>query len=205
MIVDIRDYATTKGNRDKLIERCETVFWDEQERLGARFLGGFRDAEDEDRFLFVRAMPDLETRKRVMTAFYTDGEMWRTQRDEVNSWIADSDNVLLVRPVSEIAPSRPGDSVVAMVSRVGKEPVPDALVAEWREKMGELIGAAGGRLLVTFRVDQAENNYPRHPIREGEHGLVWFATFAARPAVSLRAGVGAEVRWLHPIRSSRLR
>lgn len=200
MIIDIRDYRLTPGNRERLIERCETLFWDEQERLGATFLGGFRDADDPDRLLWLRAMPDLETRKRVLTAFYSDGEMWRTQRDEVNTWIADSDDVLLVHPVSEFAPPATGPSVVGMYSRVGKEPLADP--AALRRDVEAAIAEAGGRLLVTLETDPAENNYPRHPIREGEHGLVWFATFAAHRALPL---AGVSQRRLLPIARSRLR
>jgi NIPSNAP len=200
MIIDIRDYRVVPGTRDLLIERCETLLWDEQERLGAKFLGGFRDADDPDRFVFLRAMPDLDTRKRVLTAFYSDGEMWRTNRDEVNTWIADSDDVLLVHPVSEFAAPATGPSVVGMFSRVGKQPLGDA--AAVRREVEAAITDAGGRLLVTLETDPAENNYPRHPIREGEHGLVWFATFAAyRPL----AVASLAQRRLLPIASSRMR
>jgi hypothetical protein len=57
-------------------------------------------------------------------------------------------------------------------------------------------------VLVTFATDPAENNYPRHPIRTGEHGLVWFATFAgpvpplALGAVTLRRLAPARTSWL---------
>jgi hypothetical protein len=200
MIIDIRDYRVVPGTRDLLIERCETLLWDEQERLGAKFLGGFRDADDPDRFVFVRAMPDLDTRKRVLTEFYSDGEMWRTNRDEVNTWIADSDDVLLVRPVSEFAAPATGPSVVGMFSRVGKQPLADAAAA--RREVEAAITSAGGRLLVALETDPAENNYPRHPIREGEHGLVWFATFAAYRPLSVPS---LAQRRLLPIASSRMR
>jgi hypothetical protein len=200
MIIDIRDYRLVPGTRDRLIERCETLLFDEQERLGAKFLGGFRDADDPDRFVFLRAMPDLDTRKRVLTAFYGGGEMWRANRDEVNTWIADSDDVLLVHPVSEFAAPATGPSVVGMYSRVGRQPLADP--AALRREVEAAITAAGGRLLVTLETDPAENNYPRHPIREGEHGLVWFATFAAyRPL----AVAPVTQRRLVPIASSRMR
>src|SRR5262245_9124234 len=162
MIIDLRDYRTTPGNRDRLIEQCETLFFPEQERLGATILGMFRDGDDPDRFVWLRAMPDMETRKRVLTEFYTDGAMWRQHRDEVNTWIADSDNVLLVRPVGEIAPRATGKSIVGMYARIGRTRAGDDAV----ETVPDTISAAGGRLLVTLVTDQIENNYPRHPIRE---------------------------------------
>ena len=191
MIIDLRDYTTTPGNRDRLIEACERLFFPEQERLGATILGAFRDGDDPDRFVWLRAMPDMETRKRVLTEFYTDGAMWREHRDEVNSWIADSDNVLLARPEGEIAPSATGASVVGMYARLGP-----ARRGESDVRVPDTIAAAGGRLLVTLAVEPVENNYPRHPIREGEQGFVWLATFAPNAVVERR---------LIPTPTSRLR
>lgn len=202
MIIDIRDYRLVPGMRDRLIERCESMLFEEQERLGARFVGAFRDAEDPDRFLFLRGMPDMPTRQRVLTAFYSDGEMWRRQRDEINSWLADTDDVLLVRPVDELAPAAAGPSEIGMYSHVGKTPLSVARSAELRREVEAAIALAGGRLLVTFATDPAENNYPRHPIRTGEHGLIWFATFGAALPIAHSA---VAQRRLIPTARSRMR
>ena len=192
MIIDLRDYTTTPGNRDRLIEQCERLFFPEQERLGATILGVFRDGDDPNRFVWLRAMPDMETRKRVLTEFYTDGTLWREHRDEVNSWIADSDNVLLVRPVGEIGPPATGESIVGMYARIGEARTGN----EASGTVPDAIAAAAGRLLVTLVIDPAENNYPRHPIREGLRGYVWLATFAPNAEVERR---------LLPTPTSRLR
>jgi hypothetical protein len=191
MIIDLRDYRTTPGNRDRLIEACERLFFPEQERLGATILGSFRDGDDPDRFVWLRAMPDMETRQRVLTEFYTDGAMWREHRDEVNSWIADSDNVLLMRPVGEIAAPATGPSIVGMYARIGEK-----RMGQDAATVPDTISAAEGRLLATFVIDPVENNYPRHPIREGERGHVWLATFAPGALVERR---------LLPTGTSRLR
>jgi hypothetical protein len=202
MIVDLRDYTTTPDRRDQLVERCESLFFPEQERLGARFLGVFRDASDPQRYVFLRAMPDLATRQRILTAFYSDGELWRVHREEVNGWLVDSDNVLLVRPLAELAPPATGPSVVAMLAHVGREAMSPEHAATLRQAVDAAVTAAGGRVLATFATDPAENNYPRHPIRTGEHGLVWFATFAERQPMSLPA---ITTRWLLPTPGSRMR
>ena len=202
MIIDLRDYTTAAGARDKLIERCEGLLFDEQERLGATFIGSFRDAENPVRFVFLRGMRDLGTRRRVMTAFYSDGEMWRSNRDQVNSWIVDSDNVLLVRPISAWAPSANGASVVGMYSHIASQPLAAAVAADLERDVAAAVTAAGGRLLVTLATDPAENNYPNHPIRSGEHGLVWFATFETYRPLEL---LSVEQRRLLPTARSRLR
>lgn len=201
-IIDLRDYTTAPGARDRLIERCETLLFDEQVRLGATFLGTFRDADNPDRFVWLRGMPDMAARQRILTAFYTDGEMWRANRDEVNAWIVDSDNVLLVQAASEWASPATGDSVVGMYTYLKREPLTETEAL--RDEVAGAITAAGGRLLVTLATDPSENNYPRHPIRTGEFGLIWFATFAPEQyhALGLRS---IEARRLLPTAQSWLR
>jgi hypothetical protein len=198
VIIDLRDYTTTPGSRDALIERCETLLFPEQVRLGATFLGSFRDADDPDRFVWLRGMPDLETRARILTAFYTDGEMWKANRAEANAWIADSDNVLLVRPIAPAAAA--GDATeVGMYTHLEAAPLTLQASAELQRSVGEAIAAAGGRLLLAVATDPAENNYPRHAIRTGEHGLVWFASY--RPL----GLAGITERRLVPTAHSRMR
>ncbi len=43
MIIDLRDYTLKPNTRDQFIERCETLLFPEQKRLGATILGTFRD------------------------------------------------------------------------------------------------------------------------------------------------------------------
>jgi hypothetical protein len=202
MIIDVRDYRLLPGKLAPLVERFEALFMDEQERLGARMLGAFRDADDPDRFLWLRGMPDLETRQRVLTAFYAEGEMWRQHREEVNTWFIDTDDVLLMHPVSEWSAPATGPSTVAMYSCIRKQPVPPDEAAEVQRAVPAAIAAAGGRMLVTLETDRAENNYPKHPIRTGEYGFLWFATFAAPAQIEV---AGVVQRRLIPLARSRMR
>lgn len=202
MIIDLRDYTTTPGKRDLLIERCETVLFQEQKRLGATFPGIFRDIENPDRFVWLRGMKDLAERKQILTDFYTNGEMWKANRQEVNSWIVDSDNVLLVRPISDWSSPATGESVVGMYSLLGREPLSDT--ERLQNEVEEAIIEVGGRVLVTLSTDPIENNYPRHPIRTGEFGLIWFATFEPNHYKFLDLDL-VESRQLLPTTQSRMR
>ncbi|MEQ1569762.1 MAG: NIPSNAP family protein [Myxococcota bacterium] len=202
MIVDLRDYRTRPGCRDALISCCEETLFPEQRRLGATFLGLFREPDDPDRFVWLRGMADAESRARVLTAFYTEGDLWRARRAEVNRWIADSSDVLLVRPLAEHHPSR-GPRAVVMVRHLEPTPLSGDAAAELRRRVTESVCAAGGAVVATFATDPMRNNYPRHPIRVGEHGLVWFASFPRRTAVH---GLDPlDQRWLTPTDTSELR
>ncbi len=184
-LFDLRDYTTTPNSRDAIIERCESVIFPEQERLGAVLPGRFRDADDPNRFVWLRGMRDLDQRKQVLTDFYTDGEMWKSMRAEVNRWIADSDDVLLLRPISEWGKPAQGASEVGMYSALVKNPLSEKETADLRNQVEAAVKNAKGQLLITFATDPSENNYPRHPIRTGEHGLIWFATYSSCPALNV--------------------
>ena len=202
MIVDIRDYTMVPGGRAKLIERFERLFMDEQERLGAKMLGVFVDADDDSRAVWLRAMPDMATRQRVLTAFYSDGTMWKHNREEANTWFVDTDNVLLVRPLGELAAPATADSTIGMYTHVRPQPLPGETSAKLQHDVEAAIADAGGRLLATFATDPVDNNYPKHPIRTGEHGLVWFATFSAYKPLAI---AHVEQRRLIPTARSRMR
>jgi len=202
MIVDLRDYTLLPDQRPKLVERFEALFMPEQERLGARMLGSFLDADDPNRFVWLRGCPDLDTRQRVLTAFYADGAMWREHREEVNSWFVDTDNVLLVRPAGELAPPASEPSTVGMYTYLEGRPLPADTAEDIHRVIAARVAAAGGRLLATFATDPVENNYPKHPIRTGEHGLVWFATFATYKRLDVPS---VAQRRLIPTSHSRMR
>jgi hypothetical protein len=174
MIIDLRHYILTPNTRDKFIERCETLLFPEQKRLGATIIGTFRDTHNPNGFVWLRAMPDMKERQRILTAFYTDGEVWKANRIEVNSWIVDSDNVLLVKPVSDLMTPTTDISIVVMYTCLRQEPF---TVVEELDDVSRAISGVGGRLLAKLVTDPSENNYPRHPIRTGEFGFVLFATF----------------------------
>ena len=201
MIIDIRDYTLTPNTRDIFIERCETILFPEQKRFGANILGIFRDANNPNGIVWVRAMPGMAERKRFMTSFYKNGEVWKANRREVNSWIANSDHVLLVKPVSELITTTIDNSIVAMYSCLRQEPFN---IAEELEDVSGAIRNVGGRLLVKLETDPSENNYPLHPIRTGEFGFVLFATFD--PKLYQPLGFSSvEERKLSPTQQSWLR
>jgi hypothetical protein len=201
MIVDLRNYTLKPNTRDNFIERCEALIFPEQKRLGATILGTFRDANNPNGIVWLRAMPDMAERKRILTAFYSKGEVWKANRREVNSWIVDCNNVLLVKPVSDLMTTTADNSIVAMYTCLRQEPFN---VAEELDDVSEAISDIGGRLLVKLETDQSKNNYPLHPIRTGEFGFVLFATFD--PKLYQPLGIShIEERKLFPSQQSWLR
>ncbi|MGH2928195.1 MAG: NIPSNAP family protein, partial [Solirubrobacteraceae bacterium] len=98
-VVELRRYTLHPGRREELIELFEREFVESQEAAGMRLIGQFRDLDDPDRFVWLRAFPDMESRGRALAAFY-DGPIWARHRDAANATMVDSDDVLLLRAAS---------------------------------------------------------------------------------------------------------
>ncbi|MEY9871490.1 hypothetical protein ABH931_000963 [Streptacidiphilus sp. MAP12-33] len=174
-IVELRQYTLHPGARDTLIELFEREFVTGQEAVGISVGGRFRDLDDPDRFVWMRAFSDMAQRRRALEAFYT-GPVWRRNRDEANATMLDSDNVLLLRgPGFTPQPGTP--EVLATICHPSDPTAFDAYAARY------LLPAQA-----LHRTEHAENDYPQLPVRTGEDVRVWFgpAEPAPWPAQSLR-------------------
>ena len=54
MIIDLRDYTLKPNTRELFVERCETIIFPEQKRLGATILGTFRDANNPNGVVWLK-------------------------------------------------------------------------------------------------------------------------------------------------------
>jgi NIPSNAP protein len=181
-ILELRQYTLVPGRRDELIDLFEREFVTPQEELGIRIVGTFRDLDNPDRFVWLRAFDDMECRGRALPAFYT-GPVWKAHRDRANATMIDSDNVLLLHSVRDFPPMTAGNgsgSTITATIRYRDAPL-DAELA------GALDAAAGSAALATFRTEDAPNNFPALPVRAGEHVFVSFAR-------GDRAGFDGDVR-----------
>ena len=105
--------------------------------------------------------------------------MWKAQRHEANALIVDSDNVLLLKPgtgsVTTMTLGRTGVVRVAIHRLRSVDPL--AFAAFFAARMQPLTTAAGGQVAATLITEDAENNFPRLPVREGDSVFIWIARF----------------------------
>ena len=207
-IVELRQYTLVPGQRDVLIELFEREFVESQEALGMRVLGTFRDLDRADRFVWIRAFDDMASRRRGLEAFYS-GPVWQAHRQAANATMIDSDNVLLLRPAAAGAAFLPADRrapqgatatppglLVATIYSFA-EPVEAELVDRFEREAALELAAAGVAVRAAYVTESSPNDYPRLPVRENEHTMVWFAVFpdAEAHARSL-AKLAASGKWL---------
>jgi hypothetical protein len=167
-IVEFRQYTLHPGARETLIELFEREFVTGQQAAGITVGGRFRDLDDPDRFVWLRAFPDMTHRRRALEAFYT-GTVWREHRDAANATMIDSDDVLLLRGPG-FAPESGTREVIATVCQPSDAAAFDAYAA----------GHLGPRHAL-HRTEHAENDYPLLPVRTGADVRVWFGPAETPP------------------------
>ncbi|GAA1627148.1 NIPSNAP family protein [Nonomuraea maheshkhaliensis] len=182
MIYELRRYQMRPGRRDVLIELFEREFIETQEATGMRVAGSFREDGEPDTFPWLRAFPDMESRRAALTAFY-GGPVWLANRDAANATMIDSDDVLLLRPVGpepsfgERPPvgtkDLPSSLYVATIHHVAG----DGFAALFAREAVPALAEAGVRPVACLESEHAENTFPRLPVRTGVNVFVWFARF----------------------------
>lgn len=175
-IVELRQYTLFGGKRDRLIELFETAFIEPQNALGAHVMGCFVDADDPDRFVWLRGFADMATRSKALPAFY-QGPTWRANRDTANATMRDSDNVLLLRLLSgDLQLEAPCCAIdIHYLDGVSIERFSAFFEAEMRPRLVHI----GAEPCATLATEAASNNFPLLPVRDREHVFVHITPHAS--------------------------
>ena len=162
-VLELRRYTLHPGRRDELIALFEREFVESQEAAGMHLFGLFREPASPSKFLWLRGFRDMAARRAALQSFYF-GPVWAAHREAANALIADSDDVLLLRPAG------PGFSAVPAGSRLSVtvcHPAPD-FASFFASEVAPAVGAFG-----CFETEPAENTFPRLPVRD-DSVFVWF-------------------------------
>jgi hypothetical protein len=205
-VLELRQYTLHPGKRDALVGIFDRLLLEPQEQLGMRVLGQFRDLDSPDRFVWLRGFPDLRSRASLLEAFY-GGPAWSANRDAANATMIDSDNVLLLRPVDpdsglllpgtrpDVAPEASAAFVLVTVYLL-RAPVDDGFLRVFRDQVSPIVAAAGAPALAQYRTEYGHNDFPKLPVREGEHAFVWITSFAGpEDYARYRADLARSAAW----------
>jgi hypothetical protein len=149
----------------------------------------------------------MEVRPKQLAAFY-DGDLWRAHRDEANASITDSDNVLLLEPASPalrladpppratVAHAESANALLVVTLYYTKPQQGRKFAAAFDRSLRPRAEAAGAHTVAAFVTSRRVNNYPRLPVRVGEHIYVWLARFATREAYAeYQMKLAADTHW----------
>ena len=152
-------------------------------------VGQFRDLDDQDRFVWIRGFGSMPARARALAAFY-GGPVWKANSAAANATMIDSDNVLLLRPVTARsgfpapqAARLPAGRAVAGTARIlvtiyyRDQPFDQAFADFFDRQARPVLIETGATPVVCFQTEHAENTFPALPVRTGENVFMWLARF----------------------------
>jgi hypothetical protein len=176
-VVELRRYRLHPGRRDELVALFERELIAPQAELGMRVIGPFTDVDRPDDFVWLRGFAGLASRDRGLRAFYL-GPVWAEHRTAANATMADSDDVLLLRPAwTAGACAGVGDGAVLATTWLLPEPPSAAVLGAVRHDAAAAVRGAGGVPLAVMATEPSANTFPELPVREGEHAVVLMAAF----------------------------
>jgi len=193
-VVELRQYTLRPGQRDVLIDLFDRELVESQEAAGMAIVGQFRDLDDPDRFVWIRGFPGMPSRAHALASFY-GGPVWKAHSARANATMIDSDNVLLLRPVtarsgfpapavarlpaghppaghSHAAPSR-----ILLTIYHRDQPFDQAFADFFDRQARPVLVETGAVPLACLQTEHAENTFPALPVRTGENVFVWLARF----------------------------
>jgi hypothetical protein len=190
-VVELRQYTLRPGQRDVLIDLFDREFVESQEAAGMAIVGQFCDLGDPDRFVWIRGFDSMPSRARALASFY-GGPAWKAHSARANATMIDSDNVLLLRPVTAHsgfpapagarlpaghAPAAPSHILVTIYYR--DRPFDQAFADFFDRQARPALTRTGAVPLACLQTEHAENTFPALPVRTGENVFVWLARFAS--------------------------
>lgn len=184
-VVELRQYSLHPGQRETLIALFEREFISTQEAVGLQVLGSFRDLDAPDRFVWWRGFADMAARAAGLAAFY-GGPAWQAHGQAANTTMRDSDDVLLLRPLSPW-------------------PAADGQRTDWHAVVcplatppdSALIDALRGSGASWLETEPAANNFPRLPVRSGETVVVGLSRRPLCLPAALTERIVGRVQHLH--------
>ncbi len=186
-VFEFRRYTIKAGEREHFAQYFESYFPEAFQQLGAIAAGSFFERRNQFGFTWIRGFHTIEDRAVANAAFYY-GSVWKEHKNTLNNLMTDSDNVLLLRPLSpeRVIPILPAVDpvteangaqgiVVAQIFAVKADSVEAfAKEAETTFARYRATGAREAGVLVTLDVT---NNFPQLPIRTDGPYLVWLGIF----------------------------
>ncbi len=207
-VVELRQYRLRPGQREVLIELFDREFVESQEAEGMAVVGQFRDLDDPDRFVWIRGFASMPARARALAGFY-GGPAWKASSAQANATMLDTDDVLLLRPVTAQAgfpvPAGPRSGAAdtsAAQSRIlvtlyfGDRPFDSSFTGFFDRHVRPVLTETGATPIARLQTEYAENTFPALPVRTGEHVFAWLARFASQDDLGRHIGrLQRSERW----------
>ena len=182
-VIEFRRYTIRDGEREHFAQYFESYFPEAFQQLGAIAVGQFLERGKNSRFTWLRGFHTMDDRAKVNALFYY-GPLWKEHAATLNSLMTDSDNVLLLRPLSHersitvlpaVDPVKEENGAqgiaIAQIFAVKAGNV-DAFAQQAESTFARYRDGDAREAGVLVTVD-APNNFPQLPVRTDGPYLVW--------------------------------
>lgn len=182
-VIEFRRYTVKEAQRLEFAEYFDTYFPEAFQQLGAMAFGEFYERNNPSGFTWIRGFQDVESRATINSAFYY-GPVWKEHALRMNERMIDSENVLLLHPLTPehelkilpaVDPIREKEAVkgivAAQVFKIQENHINDFV--QQVQPIFDNYRNAGIReagVLITLDV---KNNFPQLPFKEDGPYLVW--------------------------------
>jgi hypothetical protein len=201
-VIEFRRYTIREGGREQFAQYFESLFPEAFQQLGAIAVGQFFERKKPLGFTWMRGFHSMDDRAKINESFYY-GPLWKEHKPTLNSLMTDSDNVLLLRPltpdrgvtifpaVDPVTEASGAQGVVVAEIFAVKPNSVDAFAqqAETTFASYRTAGVREAGVLVTL---DAPNNFPQLPVRTDGPYLVWLGVVEDNKALENRFNPLAE-------------
>jgi hypothetical protein len=212
-VIEFRRYIIKDGEKEHFAEYFESYFPEAFQQMGAIAFGQFFERMNPVGFTWIRGFKNTDARAVINAGFYY-GPLWREHSSTMNSLMLDSDNVLLLRPLSPeqgipVLPSvdpineEKGAQGVVVAQIFAVKPNSVDAFAQQAEATLASYRSAGARqagVLITLDVP---NNFPQLPVRTDGPYLMWLGIVKDNKTLETRFTPLAE-RSLQPLSATGL-
>jgi hypothetical protein len=201
-VLELRRYTLKPGMRSRFAEYFDAFFPEAMQQLGAIAAGDFLNRENPLMFTWIRGYRDMDERARFNALFYY-GPVWKEHKNAANSMMDDSDNVLLLRPVSDAhallilpavnpltEPQGATGVVLSLIFPVKPERV-ETFIAEAEKALARY--PAEIREIGMFATLNERNNFPQLPVRTDGPFVCWFGVAKDDAALERASGLTKEI------------
>jgi hypothetical protein len=136
--------------------------------------------------------------------------VWEEHKAAANQTMLDVSDVYLLKPARPdtsfrldwsnrppVGEVRKGSTVLAGIQRL-QRPADAAVVSEFEKQSVPQLLRSGVNVISIFVTESSPNNFPRLPVREGEHVLVWFGLSTRGEKTGADASPPIDVLELEP-------
>lgn len=184
-LIELRNYITADGLRDRFINYFETHFTHAQNQQGGYILGQFTVKDFPDNFFWIRGFRNLEERSSFLPEFY-GGTHWKSHRNNANEMLVNNDNVYLLKPL-DYADNPAGGTVSSDIFAGEKGLLVidffiantrlNELVEYFRKSYAPVVNPLSGNRMTAWVSELKENDFQGLPVFQDKNLLVTLTPF----------------------------